>query len=214
MVACLTRSRYVPLHSDHPHAKPLTEYGFWAIIVRNLSTDNGQMLFRPSFCAHCGEKIERSDWGIFTSRRFCPVCESEFKGQDLIPRAIVAGGVLIGVLGLGSYLKSGNAAETRVAKFAQQPIIERPAVTAQLTAQQPPAAQAQTVPASNVAAVPRTVPVAPPPAAKTTPQDVVYMCGAQTKKGTPCSRRVHGPIRCYQHLGMPPMLPQEKLRVS
>jgi hypothetical protein len=40
---------------------------------------------------------------------------------------------------------------------------------------------------------------------------VVYMCGARTRKGTPCSRRVHGPVRCWQHKGMRPMLPQEKL---
>ncbi|HEV7699108.1 MAG TPA: hypothetical protein VGO43_02665 [Pyrinomonadaceae bacterium] len=172
------------------------------------------MLFRPSFCANCGEKIERSDWGIFTSRRFCPVCESEFKGLDLIPRAIVAAGVLIGVLGLGSYLKSGNAAETRLVKLAQQPI-ERPASGAQLTAQPPPPA-IQAAPMSNMAVQPKNVAAVPPQisAARTTPQDVVYVCGAQTKKGTPCSRRVHGPIRCYQHLGMPAMLPQEKLRVS
>jgi len=42
----------------------------------------------------------------------------------------------------------------------------------------------------------------------------VYICGARTKKGTPCSRRVHGPVRCWQHKGMPAMLPAEKLRVK
>ena len=42
----------------------------------------------------------------------------------------------------------------------------------------------------------------------------VYICGARTKKGTPCSRRVHGPVRCWQHKGMPAMLPVDKLRVS
>jgi hypothetical protein len=45
-------------------------------------------------------------------------------------------------------------------------------------------------------------------------EDVVYICGARTKKGTPCSRRVHGPMRCWQHKGMRPMLPQEKLAVK
>ena len=42
----------------------------------------------------------------------------------------------------------------------------------------------------------------------------VYICGARTKKGTPCSRRVHGPVRCWQHKGLPAMLPVEKLRIS
>jgi hypothetical protein len=44
--------------------------------------------------------------------------------------------------------------------------------------------------------------------------EVVYLCGARTKKGTPCSRRVHGPVRCWQHKGVPAMLPQEKLIVT
>ncbi|HEU4795407.1 MAG TPA: hypothetical protein VFT02_07245 [Pyrinomonadaceae bacterium] len=42
----------------------------------------------------------------------------------------------------------------------------------------------------------------------------VYLCGARTKKGTPCSRRVHGPVRCWQHKGAKAMLPPEKLVVQ
>ena len=45
----------------------------------------------------------------------------------------------------------------------------------------------------------------------------VYICGARTKKGTPCSRRVHGPdgpARCWQHKGARAMLPAEKLLVK
>jgi len=41
-----------------------------------------------------------------------------------------------------------------------------------------------------------------------------YLCGARTKKGTPCSRRVHGPVRCWQHKGLPAMLPLEKLKIK
>lgn len=57
------------------------------------------------------------------------------------------------------------------------------------------------------------------PTATTTPQpspvvEQFYTCGARTKKGTPCSRRVHGPVRCWQHKGAPAMLPQEKLLVK
>ena len=42
----------------------------------------------------------------------------------------------------------------------------------------------------------------------------VYICGARTKKGKPCSRRVHGPVRCWQHKGEKATLPQEKLLVK
>jgi hypothetical protein len=45
--------------------------------------------------------------------------------------------------------------------------------------------------------------------------DIVYLCGARTRKGTPCRRRVHAPgERCYQHKGMPAMVPLEKLVVK
>ena len=44
--------------------------------------------------------------------------------------------------------------------------------------------------------------------------DEIYLCGARTKKGTPCSRRVHGPVRCWQHKGAKAMVPQEKLLIK
>ncbi len=47
----------------------------------------------------------------------------------------------------------------------------------------------------------------------TDPQEVVYICGARTKKGTPCQRRVRGPFRCWQHRGLPAILPPSKLVV-
>jgi hypothetical protein len=52
-----------------------------------------------------------------------------------------------------------------------------------------------------------------PPATQLTPEEDVYICGARTKKGTPCSRRVHGAIRCWQHKGLSAMLPLEKLKI-
>jgi hypothetical protein len=43
----------------------------------------------------------------------------------------------------------------------------------------------------------------------------VYICGARTKKGTPCQRRVHAAgDRCFQHKGMPAILPSDKLEVK
>ncbi|MCA1555976.1 MAG: hypothetical protein LC747_04720, partial [Acidobacteria bacterium] len=48
----------------------------------------------------------------------------------------------------------------------------------------------------------------------TDPAEVVSICGARTKKGTPCSRRVRGTGRCWQHRGKPAMLPAAKLLVQ
>jgi len=45
--------------------------------------------------------------------------------------------------------------------------------------------------------------------------DPAYICGARTKKGTPCHRRVHAAgERCFQHKGLPAMVSLEKLVVK
>lgn len=186
------------------------------------------MLFRPSFCAHCGEKIDRAEWGVFTSRRFCQVCESEFKGQDLIPRFIVGLGVLIGIFGFGGYLKSGS--DVSETKLVRQPkkLVEEPGPVAQ----QAPGQKIGAVP-SNTSVTTQMPPMPDTlnkvPAFKTDvrgqesqrsakfevePVEEVYFCGASTVKGTPCKRRVKGSVRCYQHIGMPALVPPDKLRIK
>ncbi len=172
------------------------------------------MLFKPNFCANCGEKIERIDWGIFTSRRFCQVCESEFKGQDLIPRAIVVVGLLISVFGFGSYLKSGSVATNSLAvrqpaKLVEQRPVESPPDSPPITTEK--------VSPQTVMNLPQTLSTQPASNQASKPMvadEPLYYCGAETKKGTPCTRRVKGNTRCFQHKGMPAMLPAEKLRIG
>src|SRR5437868_15201945 len=50
------------------------------------------------------------------------VCESEFKGVDMIPRALIGGGLIIGILGFGSYLQSGKTADPLVARLGQRQV--------------------------------------------------------------------------------------------
>lgn len=176
------------------------------------------MFFRPSFCANCGEKIDRADWGIFTSRRFCQVCESEYKGIDLIPRVIVVAALLFGVLGLGGYLRTAprpDASITRgVAKNEENPPARTLASASQPLSSETVPSIGQPTSNSNVNR-PRSfaTPQAQVPAEKGT-DEPIYICGAQTKKGTPCSRRVKGNVRCFQHAGMPAMLPADQLRIK
>lgn len=171
------------------------------------------MLYRPNYCANCGEKIERVDWGIFTSRRFCGICESEYKGHDILTRAVVAVGLLIGIIGVGGYLRSGPPTQSIVAR--QTPTsVERPVKT------EPEAKSRQ---AEN-SAIPVKTPdnVAPvqqlsgtkPSQVRTEIGEAQYFCGAETKKGTPCSRRVKGNTRCYQHAGMPAIASSDKLKIN
>ena len=175
------------------------------------------MFYRPNFCANCGEKVERAEWGLLTSRRFCPVCESEFKGQDLIPRAVVAVALLVGIFGTGAYMRSGPSTPAPVA-FRQpvkatgpgsQPTVGPRAGSAPTATNPPDVGRSGAQPQESIR---------PAQAAPSVPRyeaaDDTYICGAETKKGTPCSRRVKGNIRCYQHKGMPAMLPADKLKVS
>ena len=173
------------------------------------------MLFRPNFCANCGEKVERADWGVLTSRRFCPVCESEFKGQDLIPRAVVAGGILIGIFGIGGFLKSGPSNNVALvakptARQTNQATAANSSASQSANMETPPGADPQS---SMVARTLVSAPGDQRPAPKPV-EEIGYHCGAETKKGTPCSRRVKGNARCYQHKGMPAILSPDKLRIG
>ncbi|MEJ7624473.1 MAG: hypothetical protein WKF34_10825 [Pyrinomonadaceae bacterium] len=165
------------------------------------------MLFRPSFCANCGEKIERAEWKLTTSRRFCDVCESVNKGYDLIPRVAVIAGVVMMLLGVGSFLTSGRHPDEprRLPLQAAKSLVQNetlPKVREQ--------SETMTFPVNDSPVPADRRPTAPPPVRKATPVfegaiEPSYFCGAETKKGTPCSRRVKGPTRCYQHAGMPAM---------
>ncbi len=183
------------------------------------------MSYKPKFCCQCGDKIERIDWNLISSRRFCELCETEFKIHELLPRIAVVCGILFGIFGLGSYWqKSGNSVNNVPKQLSGATLninknsanqIAATQISAnqnvQSLAQQPPnisAAEPKPPIASSVdktkrsAAVPNELPVS------------LYYCGAQTKKGTPCSHKVKHPGRCWQHPGQPAMLPQEKLLVS
>ena len=167
---------------------------------RNLTSFSGRTSYmsiltsyRPNFCCHCGQKIVRLRWFVWTSRKFCDKCSRTFaKSHWLRPTLSLSALLLLGVL-LG-----------RGCRRAPPPlIIERTA----------PAQQSATTNNSAPPGGPTAVGQATTSAAPTTIDDV-YICGARTKKGTPCSRRVHGPVRCWQHKGASAMLPQEKLRIK
>ncbi len=181
------------------------------------------MLFRPSYCANCGEKIEREDWGLFTSRRFCELCETEFKAHDLLPRVVVGASLIALIFGVGGYLKNGSgaAADATVARQAKS-TTERQTAPAAVNPVSTSLLQAKTnsnaPQIENATPAARTVVALPPPKLQVNEKEPgaepMYYCGAQTKKGTPCTRHVKGNTRCFQHTGMPAMLPPDKLRAG
>lgn len=167
------------------------------------------MLYQPKFCCDCGEKIERVDWKIFTSRRFCQLCETEHKLLDYAPRAIVAVGLLIGIFGLGSHLQSAQTSRQFVPerKLAGRQANPDRVAEPNLQATNAPVTKSQNNLNGEVSNLPANVQPARKIVEKANvqPAEQVFYCGAATKKGTPCSRRVKGSVRCWQHQGMPVM---------
>jgi hypothetical protein len=172
------------------------------------------MLFRPKFCTNCGSRIERETWLPWTSRRFCETCEIEFKGREWLLRFAVGITLLIGVVGFGTgWFAGARTPEPRVSLKG-----EKPEAADKESKAAPPATDRGTT--SSLAAnpaqrtegrEPQPAPLkqaasAPPPVQQPFTAESVYHCGAETRKGTPCSRRVKDPnTRCYQHAGMPAM---------
>lgn len=162
-------------------------------------------MYQPNFCSECGSRIERVRWRPWTSRRFCAACAPRFRrAQFLLP--IITGTALF-VIGL---------AAGRAARPAPPPlIVERgqlPEVTAVQTGGGERIAGAENE--TNAATAPKAAPIYGPDGTATErptdPNETVSLCGARTQKGTPCQRRVRGTGRCWQHRGMPAIIPLEK----
>ncbi len=169
-----------------------------------------QLLFRPKFCANCGEKVVRDDWHIWTSGRFCELCETEFQGREMAWRAACVGAVLLAAAVSFAFVAPAKPVETRLVPAGTSPGTPK-ALLSKTESAKLPANQVkeQVVERQTSQAVP-TQEQKPEVAAS----EPTYMCGAETKKGTPCTRKVKGNVRCWQHRGMPAIVSAEKLRVE
>lgn len=139
-------------------------------------------IYRPNFCAECGVKVVRLSWHPWTSRRFCGSCSPRFRNEHWLQLSLAVLALLVLGITIGRALRR-----------------DPPPVTIQRTSNVTAPAQMSGSPGVTASGPPSAV------------DEQVYMCGARTKKGTPCSRRVHGLVRCWQHKGLPAMLPAEKL---
>ena len=184
------------------------------------------MSYKPKFCCQCGDPIKRVGWTLLTSRRFCELCETDYQLDEWIPRIGIAAAVLFGIFGLGTFLQkaekplnlaSGNSIgnSTNVNKSAVNNQVpsnaniqtfaksqETNSAAAQSPAKPPNAPSKQDLKTQRVVNQPNAE------------QEVTYFCGAETKKGKPCTRRVKGGGRCWQHAGKPALLSPEKLVAS
>lgn len=164
------------------------------------------MLYRPKFCCNCGEKIEREEWRLWTSRRFCALCETEYKPYDLIPRVIVVVAGLLTLFGLSGMFRGSERGSDSFAKPNTAPTQKLKPATLLSSSETNANSQQAVANENGVAASPNSNngPVntengEQPAKGKRTSDEAVYYCGAITKKGTPCTRRVRNKGYCWQH---------------
>ena len=153
-------------------------------------------MYQPNFCSNCGVKLLRLRWHFWTSRRFCKQCARRLRSARVIPLLLTTLG-LFGVGYVAGRARRPSPPPLIIERRSDSPLNDATGTSARRSARSESDANAPGATINSTA----------------TTEDVVYLCGAHTKKGTPCSRRVHGPVRCWQHKGMPAMLPQEKLLV-
>ena len=154
------------------------------------------MLYRPAYCCNCGEKIVRDDWKLWTSRRFCALCATEHQGVDLLPKAVVVAGSLAVVFAVASAVKTPQSLGVENSTFLQKPKpnLKPATVHSSNAASSADPSKNYSTPAAN-----ETQQSEQPQREKRTSDEPVYYCGAITKKGTPCTRRVKTKGFCWQH---------------
>lgn len=178
------------------------------------------MFYKPTYCCHCGEKIEKTNFlPIKDSGKFCDVCRNDFPFREFMPLVFMFLCAVFGIAGLGSYLYRGDTANAVALKQSKVPspqTLVKTETAANLPQNSNRQTVAQTVPKNEPQSIPTPNQTAPENR-KTEVVKVVaektYYCGAETKKGTPCSRKVKGGGRCWQHKGKDAMLPPEKLLI-
>ena len=179
------------------------------------------MFYKPSYCCHCGEKIEKPDFlPIRDSGKFCDVCRNDFPFREFMPPIVMLFCTVLGIAGIGSFLFKGDTTNELALK---QNKVSTPQT---LVKTEPAANLSQNSNRQTLAqTAPKNEPQSPPNANQTAPEnrktevvkvvaEKTYYCGAETKKGTPCSRKVKGGGRCWQHQGRDAMYPPEKLLIT
>ena len=156
-------------------------------------------MHQNNFCAECGERLARRGWRGLMRGRLCADCARRrgwlAKARPLVMLAITA----VSSFALGRYLRPA-VPPLVIERAANSPLADRP-----VNLNDSGRATTRKAPDPNQNAAALTIPAA---------DEAVYICGARTKKGTPCHRRVHvAGERCFQHKGLPSLLPLSKLVV-
>lgn len=153
-------------------------------------------MYRPNFCVECGERLTRRGWRALFRSRFCSDCNHRLGGSVYAKMLVTVCLLVASGFAMGRYLRP-QAPPLIIQRAANSLLSDAP-----LNLKDSKRASGDTTKQS----VESLNPIAS--------DDKAYICGARTKKGTPCHRRVHAAgERCFQHKGMPSLLPLSKLVV-
>lgn len=177
------------------------------------------MFYKPTFCCNCGEKIERIDSKVWSSRRFCDICAVEYKGIEWIATGAVVVASLFVLFGIGTYFQNrGENAHKSDSQIVEKSIAKRKMVAEQNIL---PLRSDRNSNSRSTFDGSSTTPLI----AKSTPEmsgeqlkiekaitdNSAHYCGAMTKKGSSCLRKVKTNVRCWQHSGQPSVMLSRKI---
>ena len=147
-----------------------------------------------NFCRNCSTRLARRGWRLWMRGALCDDCARR-PGVNTRSRTIVVIGLLAAAaFAFGRYLRP-SAPPLIIQRAANSPLSDAPFDLNSLKRGPGPAGSNK--PSTSV------------------DNEATYICGARTKKGTPCRRRVHvAGERCYQHKGRTAMVALEKLVIS
>jgi len=155
-------------------------------------------MYRPNFCAECGERLTRRGWRALINARFCRDCGRRLGGSGYAKPLAMISIVAVSAFAVGRYLRPPPP-PLLIQRAANSPLADMP-VNLNDSARTANRRNSTNQSAETL----NQLPV----------DDKAYICGARTKKGTPCRRRVRvAGERCFQHKGMPSLLPLSKLVV-
>ncbi len=153
-------------------------------------------MYRPNFCVECGEGLAHQGWRAWIGARFCADCARRLGRSSLAKPIALISIIAVSAFALGRYLRPATP-PLLIQRAANSPLSDLP------------------VNLNDSAHANNRRNSTNPGAVVSDTDDPGYICGARTKKGTPCHRRVHvAGERCFQHKGMPAMVPLEKLVVK
>ncbi|HYX27571.1 MAG TPA: hypothetical protein VE863_03315 [Pyrinomonadaceae bacterium] len=151
-----------------------------------------------NFCSECGERVQRNGWRVLLRGSLCAQCAARLGRSGRLRSIAAVSLIAIAGFAIGRYLRP-TPPPLIILRAANSPLSDAP-IDSNDAARSSKQSSANSPPNVNLVAA-------------TT--DAVYICGARTKKGTPCQRRVHvAGERCFQHKGMAAMVPLEKLKIT